>query len=74
MPQGGALGAVAGAMADIVGPQTYKKIVDLSMTPQFQRYAKVLEEAAARGPLAAAVAHNNLLKSDQDYRRMMSEK
>jgi len=73
-PQGGALGAIAGAMADIVGPQTYKKIVDLSMTPKFQRYAKVLEEAAARGPLAAAVAHNNLLKSDQDYRRMMSEK
>jgi len=64
-----AIGAGLGAAADVVGPQTYKKILDISMTPQYKKYAKMLSEAAQRSPQALAVTHNAIKEADAGYRQ-----
>lgn len=70
---GKAVGAVLGASADLVGPRVFKKWLDFSMQPGFQKYANVLNDAAQRGPKAVAVAHYILMKNDPNYAAIMQE-
>lgn len=70
---GQTLGSMAGAAADIVGPKTYKKFIDLSLTPAFQKFANILNNAAQRGPFALAIAHQNLMNANADYKSLMED-
>jgi hypothetical protein len=69
-PMGSAVGSVAGAGAgatiDKVGGRIWQAVLDgtLKVGP----YAKVLEEAAKRGPAAVGVTHLMLMKNYPDYR------
>lgn len=69
---GSTIGAVLGAASDLVGPQVYKKWLDLSMDPRFQKYAKILNDAARRGPQAVAVTHYLMTRNDPTYRSIVS--
>ena len=66
------VGAVLGHASDLVGPQMYKRWIDLSMDPDFQKYAGVLNEAASRGPAAIFAAHYVLMQQDKKYQEMMN--
>lgn len=64
---GQAAGALAGGAADLVGPPTYKKIMDLSMTPGFQKYSQALGAALQRSPEAFYLTHKLLMQKDSNY-------
>lgn len=65
------LGSIIGAAADIVGPQTWKKFVDISMTPQGQKVLEGLSKAVAKGSRQAAIYVNTMAKqykpTEEDY-------
>lgn len=66
----GGAGAILGAMSDIVGPQTLKKWLDLSMTPGFQKFERLISDAASRGPRALALAVS-MMEKDPEYQGYM---
>lgn len=63
-------GAVLGGMADLVGPQTVKRILDVIDSPAGERYASLYREAAKRGPQALAITHEMLKRTDQNYKKL----
>ncbi len=66
------IGAVAGALADTVGPKTYKKILDIEMNPNMKRAAFALKQAAQRSPQSVILTHRLLRKQDPAYRAYTS--
>lgn len=70
---GAAVGAVLGAGADMVGPQTVKKVIDLVDSPAGHKFAAIYRKAAERGPQAIAITHAILRQNDPEYRALLKE-
>lgn len=66
------VGAFGGAIADTMGPQVYKKLLDLEMRPGFQNAAHLLKQAAQRSPASVITTHYLMMDSDPAYRAYMN--
>lgn len=62
------LGSTIGAVADKLGPQTVKKIVDVVDSPLGKAVGKIITKAAQRGPQALIASHNVLLRTNEAYK------
>lgn len=68
---GAPIGAMAGASIDKIGGLVWQKILDGSL--KAGPYAKMLENAAKRGPAAVGMTHAVLLSKFPEYRRAVDE-
>lgn len=64
---GQGVGAMLGAAADLAGPQTYKAMLDFSMSPRFPQYRAALQDAARRGPNAFIAITNSIGRQDPEF-------
>ncbi len=67
-PAGQAVGAVFGAVADLVGAKPAKFIVDLVDSPGGQKFAEGYRRAMEKGPQAVALMHYKLMQTDPEYK------
>ena len=68
---GHGVGAMLGAAADLVGPQTYKAMLDFTMSPKFPQYRARLQEALKRSPNAFIAESNRLARQDPEFQAYM---
>lgn len=68
---GKAIGATLGAAADVVGPQTYKVLVDIIDQPRFQKYAGILSDAANKSPIILARALSSIADRDGELKSFL---
>lgn len=69
---GHGIGALAGAAADLVGPQTYKAMLDFSMSPKFPQYREMLQTALRRSPNAFIAETNRIARQDPEFQAYMT--
>lgn len=70
---GHGIGAVMGGVADLMGPQVVKRVIDVVDSPAGKKFADVYRKAAERGPQAIVMTHELLKQNDPEYRKMINE-
>jgi hypothetical protein len=75
------IGPLLGYAADYVSRPATAKAIDWGVTTREalakvripQKYVKVLQESAIKGPQSLLLTHNLLMKSDPEYRRLHAD-
>lgn len=70
---GAMVGGVLGGAADLAGPQTVKKIIDVIDSPVGKKFQAIYRKAAERGPQAIIMTHELLKQNDPEYRALLNE-
>ena len=79
-PAGGLIGGTLGAAADVIGPQTVKRLLDFEIAiqrgqkPKLKWTLDALKEAMTRGPRAYTLTMQNLISTNEEFKKAMGFK